>query len=267
VHICVLKVSLEGVSKILQTARVLAGFSRPELAALAGVAPSTVLRIESGQVIPTTLMLDRLLAAAGYRIESRLVPVSDVAAVAAARGALDPSTGLSGYAGAAEWVTRWTRAGFISADGSIPEPRRLVEIAGLAASLASRPGLLACAPPPSWGAAAKQLRNSGYAWAATGGAAANRLTRSADAPWFVFYVDDPRTVAEDLGFVPTIESGPKMALIPFSGVADVGAEEDADGYRWANALQVMIDCFGGTDRMPEQAAALASLRFDVDAHV
>jgi hypothetical protein len=241
----------------------LAGLSRPELAAIAEVAPSTIARIESGEMIPTTTMLDRLLEAAGFRLESKLVPVCDVSAIAAARGILDPASGLSSYPGAARWVERWTRASFVTADGEARRPARLAETAGVSASLVDRPCLVSCAQPERWTDAADKLRNSGLRWAATGGVAANRLAPSADAPWFVFYVDDPAAAAAATGLANTDERGRKLALLPFAGVADVGIQIDRDGYCWADPLQVLMDCFGGTDRMPEQAAVLAAL-FDED---
>jgi hypothetical protein len=106
---------------------------------------------------------------------------------------------------------------------------------------------------------ARRIEQSGIAWATTGSWAANKLTHSADAPWPVFYIADVEAVVESAGFV---ERKPKtiqnvMSLIPFDGVADVGVSEDESGFRWADPLQVTIDYFGGTGRMPDQADALA----------
>jgi transcriptional regulator with XRE-family HTH domain len=245
-------------SDLLGRARLLAGLSRSELAAIAGVAPSTVVRIESGEMVPTVAMLDRLLGAAGYRLESRLVSICDVAALAAFRSLIEPSIGLAQYPGVPPWIERWRRAGFVDVDGAVGQPARLAELAGMSAALVDRPGLLRCVQPSTWVDAAARLRTSGLRWAATGGVAANRLVPSADAPWFVFYVDDPVAAAASTGFERTNERGPKMALLPFAGGADVGLQCDADGNWWADPIQVLLDCFGGTDRMPDQGAVLAS---------
>lgn len=55
-------------AELVKTSRSRAGLSGRALAARAGVAYSTVVRIESGQVDPTTGMLERLLAAADHRL-------------------------------------------------------------------------------------------------------------------------------------------------------------------------------------------------------
>lgn len=55
-------------AELVKTSRRRAGLSGRALAARAGVAYSTVVRIESGQVDPTTGMLERLLAAADHRL-------------------------------------------------------------------------------------------------------------------------------------------------------------------------------------------------------
>jgi transcriptional regulator with XRE-family HTH domain len=60
---------------VLREAREAAGLSVRGLAASAGVAYSTIARIESGRLDPTTGMLDRLLEAAGCRLELSAVRV------------------------------------------------------------------------------------------------------------------------------------------------------------------------------------------------
>ncbi len=242
-------------------ARTLAQLSRPQLAAMSGVAVTTIYRIESGCVSPSFDTVNRILSAAGYALENNLYVVSDPGAVAAARGILDPSSGLGTFEGAAIWIGRWKAAGFVIDTGSalVPKfpPSLLARRAGLAARLASRPGLLSFRREGSWLDIARRIDATGTRWAATGGTAANRLVPSADAPWPVFYVSDPDTVAKAAGFTPKGETGPVLTLIPFDGVADVGIEVDDQGLRWVDPLQVLIDCYGGPDRLPEQAEALS----------
>ena len=62
---------------LLTSARVRAGLSQREMAAQAGVAQSTVARIESGHADPTFSTLERLLSAAGLEMRIRLEPLDD----------------------------------------------------------------------------------------------------------------------------------------------------------------------------------------------
>ena len=239
------------------TVRMLAQLTRPQLAAMAGVATSTIGRIENGEMDPSLGMLARILCAAGFRLPDA-EQVSDPAAVAAARGVLEDDRGLVAYPGASAWLQRWRAAGFLTPEGRAKDPAVLAFRAGMAARLAARPGIRSFARIGSWPEIARRIDATGRSWAATGGVAANRLLSSADAYWPVFYVDDPTLVAEEAGFVPSSGGGrPVVSLIPFDGVADVRVEVADDGLRWVAPIQVVIDAFGGTGRMPEQAEAIA----------
>ena len=66
---------------LLTSARVRAGLSQRELATRAGVAQSTVARIESGHADPAFSTLERLLAAAGLEMRIHLEPADDHDAV------------------------------------------------------------------------------------------------------------------------------------------------------------------------------------------
>ena len=55
-------------AELLRDARITAGLSIRELAESAGVAASTIVRIESGQVDPTTGMLSKLLDMTGRQL-------------------------------------------------------------------------------------------------------------------------------------------------------------------------------------------------------
>jgi transcriptional regulator with XRE-family HTH domain len=252
------------IGKELARIRFLRGLSKRQLAAMAGVSASTVMRIENGDVDPTMGTITRLFEAAGCEFRGEVVEQSDPSAVAAARSVLEPASGLEAFPGAQVWLDRWIAAGVVKADevGSsrARSPRDLAEIAGLTARLARRPGIVTFRREGSWSEIARRIDLTGVAWAATGGAAANRLSPSATAPWPVFYVADVKAVAELAGFSerdPDRKIQEVMSLIPFDGVADVGVSEDEYGLRWVDPIQVIIDCFGGTGRMPDQADALA----------
>ncbi len=251
-------------ASILVNARTLSGLSRRQVAQLADVAPSTVSRIESGEISPTVEMLGRLLDAIGCEVSQVITPKSDPVAIAAARSVLDPSSGLGAVPGVADWLERWKTIGLITVGGEARDNAKLAKTAGLSARIARREGLTKYVREGSWVDIASRIRATGESWAATGGAAANRLLPSADAPWPIFYVSDPTTVATSAGFVAKTDIGPTMSLLPFDGIADVGVTEDSAGFYWVDPLQVLIDCYGGTDRMPEQADALAAM-FDSDS--
>lgn len=58
---------------LVHAARTSRGMSQRELAAAAGVPQSTVSSVESGQRQPSVHMLERLLAAAGFGLEAKLI--------------------------------------------------------------------------------------------------------------------------------------------------------------------------------------------------
>lgn len=246
-------------SGLVRTSRMLSRLTRQQLADMAGVAPSTVSRIENGEMDPSVGTLGQILAAASFRIDG-LTEMSDPAAVAAARGVIESDSRLLDYPGADIWVKRWKAAGFITPSGAAKDLGTVASRAGLAARLSSRPGIRSYLREGSWADIARRIAAVGQRWAATGGAAANRMVCSADAYWPVFYVEDPVAAAETMRLRPSSGGGtPTLSLIPFDGVADVGVETGADTFRWVAPTQVLIDCYGGTGRMPEQADALIEL--------
>ena len=62
---------------LLTSARVRSGLSQRELAARAGVAQSTIARIESGHADPAFTTIMRILSAVGLEMRIRLEPVDD----------------------------------------------------------------------------------------------------------------------------------------------------------------------------------------------
>jgi transcriptional regulator with XRE-family HTH domain len=61
-------------STLLREARTGAGLTQRALAVRAGTSQSVIARIEKGQTSPTVATLTRLLAAAGYGLDSHLTP-------------------------------------------------------------------------------------------------------------------------------------------------------------------------------------------------
>jgi transcriptional regulator with XRE-family HTH domain len=64
-------------ARLIRSARLAAGLTLRELAAVAGTSHSTLAAYETGAKCPTVETLSRIVAAAGYRIETRLVPAPD----------------------------------------------------------------------------------------------------------------------------------------------------------------------------------------------
>jgi uncharacterized protein len=64
-------------ASLLRRARKRSGLTQRALATLAGTSQSVVARIEGGQSSPTVATLNRLLAATGHGIETRLTPTSE----------------------------------------------------------------------------------------------------------------------------------------------------------------------------------------------
>jgi transcriptional regulator with XRE-family HTH domain len=60
-------------SALVREARLRAGLSQVDLARRAGVAKSTVGRIETGVRAPTADLVERLVRAAGFEIDARLI--------------------------------------------------------------------------------------------------------------------------------------------------------------------------------------------------
>jgi transcriptional regulator with XRE-family HTH domain len=64
-------------ARLIRSARHAAGLTLRELAAAAGTSHSTLAAYETGAKTPTVDTLDRIVAAAGFRIETVLVPAPD----------------------------------------------------------------------------------------------------------------------------------------------------------------------------------------------
>lgn len=236
--------------------RTISGLSRNELAACAGVARTTVARIERGEVSPTLDTLNRLATAAGVLLSTDVRSAGDVSAIAAARQVISPDLGLEPGERSAVWLQRWTAAGLIPAV-TPNEIAWLCEVGGRSCRIVDRPGVK-WFDAVRWDDLAHRLVDNDLDFAISGSAAANRIVFTGTVPWALTYVDSPDTVATTLGLVDKTlaEPGLKMALLPFDPVSRAGVERDDQGFRWADPWQVAIDCFGGNSRMPDQAEIL-----------
>lgn len=235
----------------LRAARTLNGLSAREVARLAGVEPSTVTRIEQGAFPRASYeVISRLLRA--NDLGADLQPLSQPTAIQAARLLLGDT--VPAPYDLPEWLDRWCRLGLVEKDGQVTNSRDLVFRAGRSAWLASRPGAVDLPRTLTWDQVADRLNAADVDWAATGDAAANRLSEYADETWPVLYVEDLRAAVEALDLSPRLpcETGPRITLIPFDGTSELGRWVE-DNMRYAAPWQVVMDSYAGTQRMPLQA--------------
>jgi len=245
----------------ISTLRRLNALSARQLAALVDVAPTTVTRIESGAVSPSFDLAQELLTVLGEPID--FTGVADLAAIATSRLALGSSLDVSVTAGVEAWRRRWARIGLVDAQGRVVPGKKpdLLFRAGRAARLTRRPGAVDFNAGMSARDIAEALASAGVAYALTGDAGANLYRSSAGEAWPVLYVEDVGRAEAVAGLSRKERDsfGMRVTLIPFDGVSEVERTETA-GVTVASRDQVIIDAYGGIDRMDEQADILLGRR-------
>jgi transcriptional regulator with XRE-family HTH domain len=240
------------IGRRIRRARIGAQLTAREVALLAGVATSTVTRIENGEREPSYGLVVRLLRAVD--VGENLEPLSRPSSIATARWLIDPEFDVRPD-DADEWLTTWTTLGLLDSDQRPTDLRRLLFRAARSARLVARPWRIDFPLAEGWEQVEAVLSDGGFGWARTGDAAANRIVEWADESWPVCYVDDVYAAREVIGVPPRRpdERGPVMSLVQFDGYSEIGRWKDADGTWYADPWQVVMDCFGGVQRMPEQA--------------
>jgi len=245
----------------ISTLRRVNGLSARQLAALVDVAPTTVTRIESGAVSPSFDLAQAILEVLGEPIG--FTGQADVAAIAAARRALDDSLDVVVTPAIEVWQRRWSRIGLVDSSGRAMAGREadLLFRAGRAARLTRRSGAVDFEPGPSAYDVADALREAGIDYAVTGDAGANVYRSSAGEAWPVLYVAAVGRAAEAAGLVrkETGSFGMRVTLIPFDGVSELG-RIPIGGVVVAARDQIVLDAYGGIDRMAEQADILMGRR-------
>ncbi|GAA1875060.1 helix-turn-helix transcriptional regulator [Myceligenerans crystallogenes] len=240
------------IGKQFQRARIAAQLSARDVAALADVATSTVTRFENGEREPSFGIAVRMLRAVD--LDANLQRISRASAIGTARWLIDPQFGVRPD-DADEWLDRWTRLGLLDSNQKPTDLRKLLYRAARSARLVARPWRTDFVLAEGWENLQDKLTENGIEWARTGDAAANRIVDWADETWPVFYVDDIYASRRAIGIAPRgpDERGPLMSLVQFDGYSEIGRWMDSDGTWYADAWQVVMDCLGGVQRMPEQA--------------
>jgi hypothetical protein len=185
--------------------------------------------------------------------------VADVAVIAAARLALDPSLAVEAVPGVGDWLKRWARIDLLDPSGRVLPDKvgDLLLRAGRTARLTRRPGALDFKAGPTAHDIARDLGAAGIDYALTGDAGANLYQSSAGETWPVLYVEDVdrAQAAARLTRKEPGAFGMRVTLIPFDGVCELG-RTTIDGITVAARDQVILDACGGIDRMAEQADVL-----------
>jgi len=245
----------------ISTLRRVNGLSARQLAALVDVAPTTVTRIESGAVSPSFDLAQEILTVLGESIG--FTGIADTAAIAAARLALDPALDVGVTTAVETWQHRWARIDMVDASGRVVPGKEadLLFRAGRVARLTRRAGAVDFKAGPTAYDVAEALGGAGVDYALTGDAGANRYRSSAGEAWPVLYVEDVRRAAEAAGLARKEPGsfGMRVTLIPFDGVSELDRTE-IDGVTVASRDQVILDAYGGIDRMAEQADILLGRR-------
>lgn len=245
----------------ISTLRRVNGLSARQLAALVDVAPTTVTRIESGAVSPSFDLAQEILTVLGEPIG--FTGVADGAAIAAARLAVDPALVITATPGVEAWRQRWARIGLVNAAGLVIPGKEadLLFRAGRAARLTRRPGAVDFIAGKSAYDIAEVLSATGIEYAVTGDTGANLYRSSGGEAWPVLYVETVDRAAEAAGLLRKEPGsfGMRVTLIPFDGVSELGRLQ-MDGVTIAARDQVVIDAYGGIDRMAEQADILMGKR-------
>lgn len=241
----------------ISTLRQANGLSARQLAALVDVAPTTVTRIEAGAVSPSFALASEIMQVLGEPIG--FAGSADGAVIAAARVALDPALPIEVSDGVREWWERWVRIRLVDDTGAVAPGQRasLLFRAATAARLTRRAGAVDFLAASSARDLAAALDAAGVHYAVTGDTAANLYSPGAGDVWPVLYVAD---IAAAEAAVPLTRRtpgtfGPRTTLIPFDGVCELG-REPIEGVTVAALDQVILDCYGGTGRMAEQADML-----------
>lgn len=241
---------------IIQRIRSLTGITRKELALLAEVSPSTISRIERGELDPTWGTLCRILEAAGYRISGdSLVSAGDPSAIAAARSIVQSVLAEPSVEGSAEmsrWIDRWIRAGWLSTRTSADDLVTLAVSAGNAGKIARRNARRrSVVADEGWRPLARELGEAGVDYAISGLLAAREDRATAPSISPVIYVEDPDEAMEALDLK---EARPgEGALLIASTNSELEGTETEDGIRFVPRALGVLDAFAGSGREPDKA--------------
>ncbi len=245
------------VAELVSTQRMVNALSVRDLAALSRVAPSTISRIESGELDPTASVLERVLASLGLTLAQRMN--ADSGASAAARVACDMDYSGERPESVVGFLDGWERIRLVRDGRAVPgRESDLLFRASRLDRLTKRAGV-EYLPKRDWEQIADRFAGvPSLRWALTGGAAANQLVNVGGDQPQQFYVSDIGLAADvgELDLVPAGYRGPRVMLLPFNGIHESGRTQDVNGLWLADRWQIAIDCLSGSVAGDAQARAL-----------
>lgn len=246
-------------STTVTTVRELSGVTRAQLAQMAGVAPSTLGRIERGEIDPSWSSMMAIMEAAGFRYDNRLKSLQNLSAITAARIAITGTRRtLPNDPAAQKWFERWTRAGLVANGRATPgNVSTLALIAANANKIVDRPGARSFAYTRPWQDIASEIADLGTNWATTGINAANGGHRDATDEWPVFYLENVDVSATATGLIEAAEGQRRVTLLPYSALVDAGSHIDDAGFRWADPVHALIDAYATPGRSADRADAIS----------
>lgn len=224
-----------------------AGLTRSQVAQRAGLARSTLLRIESGETNPSLGTLREIAIACGLDIDVLTRPLSDQAAAEAARLMLEDGYQPNDRPAAEAWVERLTRQ--VGGD-----PVAITRAAGQAATLTHRPGAFHLTGAVPLVRVASAGDGAGGNWAISG---APPLGVEGTV---VLWSEHPEIAARLLSETLRKATSPAIATVIVAG-AHPGVFRDTwrDGsIRYVAPIQMLLDAFGLDPAL--QSAALDEAR-------
>lgn len=257
-------------SKILLDVRGQLEISRAAAARLYGISPSTVGRIEKGELDPTWGTLSRILEASGFQIcGERITPTGDATASVAARLVLDQvlshpvggppdfaaMTSQSGPEELQVWWDRWRRAGWLSDTSSNLDIGTVVRIGALISRRGRRavPHLFVD-HKRRWRELALRIDEAGFDYAVSDTAAALESPGVGLMEVPRIYVADPALVASVLNL---------RESLPGQGIPLVTAERPelddlvvGHAVRFTSLGHALMDGLAGTESEQQRASRL-----------
>jgi len=223
------------------------GLTRSQVTQRAGLARSTVLRIEAGDTVPSLRTLRELAIACGLDIDVLTRPLSDPAAAEAARLMFEDGYRPTDRPAAQAWVERLERQ--VGED-----PVAITRAAGKAASLTHRPGAFHLTGTVPLVRVASAGDGAGGTWAISG---APPLGVDGTV---VLWSEHPDVAARLLSETLRKATSPAIATVIVAG-AHPGVFHDTwrDGsIRYVAPIQMLLDAFGLEPTL--QSAALDEAR-------
>lgn len=243
--------------RLIRNVRSLNGLTRTELAKIANISPSTISRIERGELDPSWSSMMSIMQSVGYSIGDRIRSYGDVTAVEAARRAIERDIEPHDSSPVASWLDRWLRAGLVDRRGVIAgKIGQIALLAGNAAAVSARPGVRNFAYTTGWQKTARDLNSNGITFATSGIDAASGGMSTEGSDWPLIYVEDPASAATAVGLLSAQEGQRRLTLLPFDSNSARGMWRDAAGLSWVNPVQGLIDAYAMPGRSADRADAV-----------